>query len=411
MRRHTVDFPSKLPGASLIGSEELAELTDVVRTQSPFRFYGIGNPDKVSTFESEAREFLGCSFTLAVNSGSSALFCAVVSLGITTGDEVIIPAFTWYSDYTSVLLNGAVPVFANIDESLDLDPVDFEAKITSKTKAVIVVHYQGGPANLDEIIRIADARGVSVIEDCAQAFGGEYNGRKLGTVGRIGITSFQGNKMITAGEGGLVYTNEEALFSRAVMCHDNGSMRDNFADQIGDPSLKNPASAFPGLQFRMSELQGAMLVAQLRKLPGMLDTCRGHHETLRKRFAGVDAFDIRPFVPGDCGITIFFRFSDAESAKKFERGLQAEGVPVGPSSGCVNILHDEIISSKAQLHESFPPASGTPSTPYDVAKISASTDTMLARYVGIGLGPLYTDEHIEFIAAGIETVIDAVFAR
>ena len=265
-----MEFPSKLPGASIIGDEELAELTDVIKSQSPFRFYGIGNPDKVATFETEAKQFLGCTYALAVNSGSSALFCAIVALGISEGDEVIIPAFTWFSDFTSVILNGAKVVFADIDESLNLDPDDFERKITEKTKAVIVVHYQGGPANMDRIVSIAEARGISIIEDCAQAFGGEYKGKKLGTIGRIGITSFQGNKMITAGEGGLVFTNEERLFARAVRCHDNGSMRDHFAEQIEDKTLTSDSSGFPGLQFRMSELQGAVLLAQLRKLPDLL---------------------------------------------------------------------------------------------------------------------------------------------
>lgn len=402
-----MDFPSKLPGASLIGSEELAEITEVVESQSPFRFYGIGSPDKVSRFEEEAGAFLGCRYALAVNSGSSALFCAVTALGIGPGDEVIIPAFTWFSDYTSVLLAGATPVFADIDESLDLDPADFEAKITERTKAVIVVHYQGGPADLDAICRISDAHGISVIEDCAQAFGGEYRGKRLGTYGAIGITSFQGNKMITAGEGGLVYTSDEALFARAVRCHDNGSMRDHFAAQIKDPELLSDSAGFPGFQFRMGELQGAMLLAQIRKLPSLLETCRRHHEMLRSRFAQTTCFEIRGHVPGDCGITFFFRFTDGAEAKRFEEILVEEKVPVGPSSGCVNVLHSEMVRSRRQLQDAFPPASGKKQPPYSPETVAPRTDGILERYVAIGIGPTYTDEHLEFIAGGIEQAIEA----
>ena len=401
-----MNFPPMLPGASLIGDEELAEIRDVITSRSPFRFYGIGEPNKVATLEREARHFLGCSYALGVNSGSSALFCAVVASGVSAGDEVVLPAFSWFSDYTSVLLNGGIPVFADIDESLNIDPDDFRRKITPRTKAVIVVHYQGGPASLEEILEVAKKHQIVVIEDCAQAFGGEFRGKKLGTHGDIGVTSFQGNKMITAGEGGLVYTDDETMFVRAVRCHDNGSMRDYFSGQLSDASHVSGFSPFPGMQFRMSELQGAMLVAQLRKLPGLLSTCRRHHERLRTRFAETDSFEFRRHVEGDCGITLFFRLADEEAAKEFGTLLAEAGVPVGPSSGCVNVLHDEMIQTRSQLHDAFPPAAGTKIEPYDPSVDAKRTDSILARFVAVGIGPLYTDEHIDFISNAIKTVLD-----
>ena len=267
-------FPSKMLGVAFIGEEELKELTDVVESKSPFRHYGIGKPHKVEDFEKSVREYLGCKYTLAVSSGTAALLCAMAAAGIGPGDEVILPSFGWYSDYFAILNFGALPVFADIDESLNMDPVDFEIKVTDRTKAVIVIHYQGGAAKMDEIMKIAKANNITVIEDCAQAFGGDYKGEKLGTIGDIGISSFQANKMISCGEGGLIYTNKEDYFVRAVRYHDLGLLRPVFEHQLENKSLADSSESFAGLQFRMSELQGAFILAQFRKLPIILDKCR-----------------------------------------------------------------------------------------------------------------------------------------
>ena len=245
-------FPSKLLGASLIGEEELKELGDVVAQKSPFRFYGEGNPCKVREFEKNVNSYFGVKYSLAVSSGSAALICATAALGIGPGDEVIMPAFSWYSDFYSIALTGALPVFADIDESLNLDPDDFERKITNKTKAVIVIHYQGGPANMDKILSIAGKHSIKVIEDCAQAFGGQYKGKFLGTMGDIAIASFQNNKMITCGEGGILYTNNEEYFVRAVRYHDLGFVRPAFLEQIENKELADQSKSFIGCQFRIS---------------------------------------------------------------------------------------------------------------------------------------------------------------
>jgi 8-amino-3,8-dideoxy-alpha-D-manno-octulosonate transaminase len=218
-------FPSKLLGSALIGDEELAELKDVIAEKSPYRYYGYGNPRKVRDFEQKTREMLGSKYTLAVSSGSAALYCACAALGLGPGDEVIIPAFGWFSNYYAVIHVGALPVFADIDDSLGLDPDDFERKITPRTKAVMVVHYQGGPARMDRISAIARAHGIAIIEDCCQAFGGSFQDKLLGTWGDIGLTSFNCVKMLTAGEGGLLWTDNEEYFVRAVRYHDIGRVR------------------------------------------------------------------------------------------------------------------------------------------------------------------------------------------
>ncbi len=407
----TKPFPSKIPGASLIGAEELDELKDVVAEQSPFRHYGIGTPHKVADFEAEFRDAIGCRFALAVSSGSAALFCATVALGLGPGDEVILPAFGWFSDFYAIAHVGAVPVFADIDATLNLDPDDLERKITPRTRAVVVIHYQGGPADMDRILAIAQRHGLSVIEDCAQALGAEYKGRKLGTLGDVGIASFHSNKMITCGEGGMLYTNDEKIFARAVRYHDLGFIRPVFQSQLQDPTLADPANAFLGMQFRMSELAGAFMRAQLRKLPGLLSTCRTHHARIRAAFRDSRHFTFRPVDEGDAGITLFMAFPTQPQAARFQECLAAEGVSIGPSSGCSNILETEPIRSHRQFHEAIPPF-GTgyagAEVVYDPATMCTETKRILDRQVAIGIGPLYTEQDVDDIISAIAKVSAAL---
>ena len=409
---HKKAFPTKMLGASMIGDEELAELADVIKEKSPFRHYGIGDPSKVKTFEDEAMRFLGTRFTLALSSGSAALSCAVAALGIKPGDEVILPAFGWFSDFNSIVLHGALPVPAPIDESLNLSPQGFKALITENTKAVIVIHYQGGPAKLDEIIDIAQRNGIKVIEDCAQSFGGEYSGKKLGTLGDIAITSFQANKMITCGEGGLLYTDSEEYFIRAVRYHDLGFVRPVFADRIPDKELISDSHSFFGQQYRMSELQGAFILAQLRKIEIILEKCRRYHKIIIDSLQGLGCFELRPRIEGDCGIALFIRFKTSEEAADFSQALIKEGIPLGPSSGCCNICREYPIVSKKMYAQGLPPfGSGYNGSDiqYGSSDISKMTDDILTKYVSIGIGPMYNDEDIEDIVRAIRKVAKELY--
>jgi len=399
-------------GASLIGDEELRELADVVAEKSPFRHYGVGNPHKVKDFEEETKKILGSKYVLAVSSGSAALFCAVAALGIDAGDEVIMPAFGWYSVYSSVVYAGALPVFAEIDDTLNLDPEDFEKKITSRTKAVIVIHYQGGAARMDEIVAIAKSNNIKIIEDCAQALGGQYKGKMLGTLGDIGITSFQTNKILTCGEGGLLYTDCEEYFVRAVRYHDLGFMRTYFKEQLEDKTLAEDSKSFAGCQFRMSELQGAFMLAQIRKLPYILERCRQNHRKIREYFKKSKHFTFRPVDEGDCGITVFMKFATADEASLFSKALAAEGIPIGPSSYCKNLLESYIIKSKKKAQENMPPfgkGCAGEDVIYDSTVLCPKTNEILSRYVAVPISPVYSDEDIDDIIKGIEKVEQGLY--
>lgn len=407
----TTPFPTHMLGASLIGQEELNELADVVREQSPFRHYGIGSPEKVKKLEEMFEKRLECKYALAVSSGSAALLCAVAAAGLGPGDEVIIPSFAWYTDYCVLVTMGVTPVFADIGDDLNMDPADFERKITPKTKAVIPVHYQGAPAKMDEIVRIARAHDLLIIEDCAQALGGSYHGKLLGSFGDIAITSFQTHKMITSGEGGMLFTNNEEFYVRAIRYHDLGFVRPFFEAKLENKALAARELAFAGLQLRMSELQGAFLCAQLNRLDGILDTCRRAHRRIREHLAGNPHFSIR-YEEGDCGLAFIMLMPTKEIAERFSAAMNAEGIPCGPTSFCCNLVSDYPAKTKAVANTNMPPFGkgfDGQNLEYDAMTMCPKTDDYVARFVAIGIGPLYTEKEIDDIIAALDKVIAAIF--
>lgn len=403
-------FPPNMPGASLIGDEELQALADVVRTQSPFRHYGIGTPEKVDRFEADVRDYFGVGYALGVSSGSGALMCAIAAIGAGPGDEIIIPSFAWYSDFCALVAFGVTPVFADIGEDLNIDPADIERKITPKTRAIIAVHYQGMPARMDEILRIARAHKLFVIEDCAQALGGEYAGEKLGTLGDIAIFSFQTHKLLTAGEGGLVITNDETLFERAVRYHDLGFVREGFARHLTHPELADASRSFAGVQLRMSELTGAFIGAQFKKLPWILERCRATHRVLREHIAAHPGVTVR-YREGDCGIALILLLKDRETAERFGACMEAEGIAYGPTSACCDLLGKDPIRSKRMVHPDLPPFGAGfdgEHIVYAPAAQCPNTDGIVERIVALGIGPLYGDEEIADILHAFDKVSAAI---
>lgn len=404
-------LPTNYLGVSFYGDEEMKELADVIREKSPFRHYGIGSPNKVTSFENEVRKYFGCRYALAVSSGSSALSCAMVALGIGPGDEVIIPSFGWFSDFYAISGLGALPVFADIDENLALDPEDLKKKITPRTKAIIVIYFQGYPARMDEILQIAKDNNLKVIEDCAQALGGRYKGRLLGTLGDIAVASFQQNKMISSGEGGLIMTNDEEYFARAVRFHDLGFIRPVFEKQLENKQLAAPENSFAGMQFRMSELQGAVLLAQLGKLDAMLDICRRNHERIREHLKDNKHFKIR-YMDGDCGITVFMLFETKEEAARFEECLKAEGVTTGATSACRNLVPEYPIRNKKMAHDALPPFGkgfAGEHISYD-PECCPHTNPIVGRYVAFAVGPQYTDRNIDDILKAVDKVCENLYS-
>src|SRR5581483_9278308 len=205
--------PPMFPGGMELGDEEMAALERVVRGKNVFRYYGVGDgPQETEEFEREFAEHMGARHALCVNAGSSALICGLIGGGVGPGDEVIVPAYTWNATPNAVIAAGALPVLAEVDESLTLDPSDVERKLSSRTKAILPVHMRGAPADMGALSELSERRGLALVEDVCQSCGASFEGRQLGTFGDAGAFSLQFNKIITTGEGGVMITDRDDLY-------------------------------------------------------------------------------------------------------------------------------------------------------------------------------------------------------
>ena len=207
------------------------------------------------------RELIGTKYCLAVNSCTSALIASYRALGIGAGDEVIVPAYTFFASAAGVVACNGIPVIAEVDDSLTLDPEAAERAMTRRTKAIVVVHMRGAAGQMDALLDLAKRKGLPLVEDVAQAGGGSFLGKRLGSLGATGCFSFDHYKVMSSGEGGFVTTDDEWLYTRAQSWHDTAACwrPDRFARERREGEL------FAGENYRMSELQGAVAIAQIRK--------------------------------------------------------------------------------------------------------------------------------------------------
>ena len=288
------------PGGMEIGEEEVEAVSRVLRSHNVFRHYGVGDgPHEVDEFEREFAQLTGAKRALMVNAGSSALICGLIGAGVGAGDEVIIPAYTWNATANAVLAARAIPVLAEVDESLTLDPADVARKLTVRTKAILPVHMRGAPADMEALTSLAAEHGLVLIEDVCQAAGATFRGRRLGTFGDAGAFSLQFNKIITTGEGGVMITSREDLLELAIDVQDcAGSLRRG----AGLPR-------FAGYNFRASELQGAVARVQLTRLDGLLERMRANHARLAERVAPLPGLTLRRQndAGGDAGVLVRLR--------------------------------------------------------------------------------------------------------
>ena len=317
--------PSGVSGASVVGAEEIAALTELLTSQKLFRYREDG---ECNLFEREVAEYLGVEHALTLSSGTSALICAMIGVGLGPGDEAIVPGYTYMATPSAVIAAGAVPVIAEIDESLGLDPEDLERKITPHTKAVVPVHMRGVPSRMDEITAVARRHGLRVIEDCSQCVGGRYRGAPVGTGGDVGAWSLNYFKTLTSGEGGLLFTNDREVFERACYASEPGVQLWSGEDAR---NLDLTGEGFPGQTYRPSELVGAMARVQLRRLPEILS----HQRSLKAAFLdeldepmGYDMQHVDD-PEGETGVSASAIVRDEELAGRYAVALQAEGVTVG----------------------------------------------------------------------------------
>ena len=289
-----------------IGQAEIDAVARVIRSGELFRYGPKGRTKWCERFERALARKIGVKYAITTTSGTASLICALTAAGIGPGDEVIVPAYTFIATALAPMACGAVPIIAEIDETLTLDPADVERKISRYTKAVIPVHMRGLPCDMRAIRRIARRRKLTIIEDACQAVGGSYRGKRLGSLGDVGTFSFNFFKNISCGEGGAVLTDDLGLYERAFIQHDGGC------------SFFTPAGAFgtaffAGMNFRVSEIQGAILLEQLKRLDPILRRLRTRAAAMREPLAAAKSFRLSRSndVEGDCGLTIPLLF-DAE---------------------------------------------------------------------------------------------------
>jgi 8-amino-3,8-dideoxy-alpha-D-manno-octulosonate transaminase len=313
-----------VPGFEIFGDEERREVHEVLETGVLFR-YGFDDARKdrwkARTFEEEFARRLNVEHCLLVSSGTAALCTALAAAGIGAGDEVIVPPFTFVATFEAVLLAGAVPVFADVDETLCLDPAAVERAIGDRTRAVVVVHMCGSMAQIDALAEVCRRKDVILIEDTAQAVGGTFGGQALGTFGRLGCFSFDAVKTMTCGEGGAVVTRDRSLYERA----------DQFADHGHDHAGANrglDGHPILGTNFRISELHAAVGLAQLRKLDRILETQRRHKSRLKEALSAHADVSFRriPDPDGDSATFLTFFLPDEQRAREATAELAKAGV-------------------------------------------------------------------------------------
>lgn len=314
-----------MPGYEWIGEIEKEHINDVLETGILFR-YEFPNERKgvykVKEFEDKFAQFTGAVYAQAVTSGSAALKVALSALGIGPGDEVITQGFTFIATFEAIIEAGAVPVPAEIDQTLNLDPVDLEKKITPRTKAVIPVHMLGSPARIQEILDISRRHNLKVIEDTAQALGGGVGGKRLGTWGDMGTFSFDFYKTITTGEGGMVITNDRELYQRASEYADHGHEHNPNVGRALD------GRNFLGFNYRMNELQGAVGLAQLSKLEDIIQRQQQNQELIRETLESCEGIVMReiPEKGKDSYTHVCFFLPTAEKAQAFQQHIAAKGI-------------------------------------------------------------------------------------
>lgn len=296
--------------------------------------WGRGNGNAVEGFEKSYAALTGAKHALATANGTSALFAAINAMGVAPGDEVIVPPYTFVATVNIVLLNYALPVFADSDlETFMMDPKQVGAKITDRTSLIIPVHMAGSAADMDGILAAAKPRNVPVLEDACQAHLGEWRGRKVGTWGKAGCFSFQASKNLNSGEGGAIITNDEGLFERAYSFHGNGRpFKPAAAGPTGD------VFPFGGANLRLTEFQGALLSAQMTRLEAQARTRDDNAKYLTgvlSQIPGIRPAKLTPGCTRSAWHLYMFRYDAAAfaglSRARFLKALAAEGIPA--SSG------------------------------------------------------------------------------
>jgi dTDP-4-amino-4,6-dideoxygalactose transaminase len=318
-------LPFTAQGRELIGAEEEANLLEVVRSRRLNRYELPYHESFCGRVELALERLLGVRHVHLTASGSLAAGAAFVAAGLGPGDEVIVPALTWQTVPYALVALGAVPVVAQVDETLTLDLRDAERLVTPRTRAIVPVHLHGRPADLAGVEELARRHRLIVVEDVCQAAGGSYRGRRLGAFGRVSFFSTNYMKLLASGDGGFVASDDDAVYAGVATY---------LGAQVLPPEKRHclaPGRApIPATQARATELMGAVLLPQVERLDGVLERLRAVRDAVLAGLRGCRAFEpsLGHDPQGDCGFVVGLRFPSAATCQRFGNALRAEGVPM-----------------------------------------------------------------------------------
>jgi 8-amino-3,8-dideoxy-alpha-D-manno-octulosonate transaminase len=397
-----------MPGTELFGAEERKEVNDVLETGILFRY----NHDnlrnhhwKARELEAELAKMNDVKYVHACSSGSTAVSIALACCGIGAGDEVIVPPFTFIATIEAVLFAGAIPIFAEIDETLCLSPEGIRKAITPNTKAVLLVHMCGGMGAIDEIMAICNEHQLTFIEDTAQALGATYKGKAVGTYGKMGSFSFDFFKIMTCGEGGAVITNDEQLYHLAHPFADHGhNHQGDNRGMEGHPII--------GFNYRIGEINAAIGLAQIRKLPYMLERQRANKKVLKACLQQFPEITLRciPDEEGDAATFIDFFLPDEAKARQAVKAFTHEGV--GVAYWYDNNYH--YIRNWEQIREMKSPAKlhwhTLEQKPQDYTDLQLpKTDNIISRLISMTVRITWTEAELKDLTDKMTKALQSVF--
>lgn len=394
-----------MPGTELFGAEERKEIEDVLSTGIMFRYNHDAQRNniwKAKDFEAEAKKITNANYALAVSNGSAAIMAALAASGIGTGDEVICPPFTYIATIEAILFLGGLPVFAEIDETLCLSADGIEKAITPKTKAVCLVHMCGGNADMDSIMSVVKKHDLILVEDAGQAFASSYKGTYTGLFGKAGAYSFDFFKIATAGEGGILVTNDENTYKLADSFCDHGH------DHIGD---KRGMENHPiiGFNFRISELHAAVGAAQTRKVVAIRDINRRHKKFMQTALSKTEGIGFARLgdESGDSATFLNILLPTPEIAQRVVEEFNAAGI-TGFDYWFKNMYHfinqwDHIktlkTASKLPIH--------LLGAPQDYSQLDLpKTQNVIGRLISFGVKCAWTEEYMTAMAARISACVE-----
>jgi 8-amino-3,8-dideoxy-alpha-D-manno-octulosonate transaminase len=412
-------LPWELPGAYWIGEEERKLVLQVVDARSPFRFYGLDAQHMVDTLQSEWCSKFGHRFALGVSSGTAALYNALAAFEVGPGDEVLVPGYMWVSCISAIVRLGAIPRLVDIDDTFCMDPADLDRKIGPRSRAGLFVNMSGAMGHVDRVAEICRQRGLFLLEDCAQAIGASLHGRPSGSFGHIGIYSFQLNKNMTSGEGGLMVVQDPHLAKRIEAVHDLGFAR----NEKGRLDPLDERYQLWGIGSRMSELSGAMALAQLRKLDQITGRMRDAKWKIRDGIKDISGLRFREIVDpkGDTGPFLITIYPSADVCQEFTKALKAEGIR-GPEGSLTCITMREwgmhwyfnipsLVAKRSLARDGFPwshPANAFASDLSYAKGALPVCDAMSEQAALLAIASTLTDTDIEDIITAFHKVARAL---